>query len=346
MDAAEGRAVRVERVRELLEREHLDALVLRRPQNFAWLTGGADSRVDHVSPFGVADLVITNTDVVVLTSTIEAPRMRSEQTPELEVVEYVWFDGPAETLGRLAFGALGADVPLAGVRDLSDEVAALRRVLDPDAVERLRAVGRDTVEAIDEVAGAVTVGTTEHEAAAALAAACRRRGLASPVLLAAADDRIDAHRHPLPGGATIERRAMLVVSAERGGLYANVTRFVELEEPDREIVRRRAACDGILVRMREEATRPGRTLADAFADCRRFYAEAGFPGEERRHHQGGTTGYGSREVIATPATLDPIVPGQAFAWNPSVTGAKSEETFVLLETGPEVVAASAASAAA
>ncbi len=90
--------------------------------------------------------------------------------------------------------------------------------------------------------------------------------------------------------------------------------------------------------MRVEATRPGRTLAEAFADCRCFYRDVGFPREIDLHHQGGTTGYGSREVIATPGTEDEIRTGQAFAWNPSITGAKAEETFVLTETGPEIVA--------
>jgi Xaa-Pro aminopeptidase len=139
---------------------------------------------------------------------------------------------------------------------------------------------------------------------------------------------------------------MLVASAERGGLYANLTRIVELDDPDPELARRLSASEEILRRMREEATRPGRTLAEAFADCTRFYAEAGFPDEWRLHHQGGTTGYGSREVIATPATPDPIVAGNAFAWNPSITGAKAEETFVLTEQGPEVVAGAVTRAAA
>jgi hypothetical protein len=52
----------------------------------------------------------------------------------------------------------------------------------------------------------------------------------------------------------------------------------------------------------------------------------------------GLSGYTSRELIATPHTGQPIEPGQAFAWNPSVTGANAEETFVLTESGPEVVA--------
>ena len=114
--------------------------------------------------------------------------------------------------------------------------------------------------------------------------------------------------------------------------------MVEFEEPEPEIRRHQAASDEILARMRDEATKPSRSLADAFADCRRFYDEAGFPDEWRLHHQGGMTGYASREVMATPYTDVPIENGQAFSWNPSVTGAKAEETFVLTEDGAEVVA--------
>jgi len=85
------------------------------------------------------------------------------------------------------------------------------------------------------------------------------------------------------------------------------------------------------------STRPGRTLAAAFEDCKRFYAEVGFPDEWRLHHQGGMTGYAAREIIAGTDTFQEIRAGQAFAWNPSITGAKAEETFVLTDDGPEVI---------
>ena len=342
-----SRELRRERLQELLERRGLGAVVLRRAANFAWYTGGGDSRVDQASPLGVADVVVTPAGDSVLTSTIEAPRMRAEQARGFDVIEYTWYDGPEDALRALTRGVrVGADVPLPGATDLSTELDELRSVLDEDAIEQLREVGRDASAALADAAGTVEPGMSELEAAAAIAAACRLRGLSSPVLLAAADERIAHHRHPIPVGATIERRALLVVSAERGGLYANLTRFVDLEEPDRELARRREACEEILGRMREEATRPGRTLADAFADCRRFYADAGYPDEIRLHHQGGTTGYGSRETIATPDTHAEIRAGQAFAWNPSITGAKAEETFVLTASGPELGAGAALGAPA
>ena len=38
-------------------------------------------------------------------------------------------------------------------------------------------------------------------------------------------------------------------------------------------------------------------------------------------------GYEAREITATPTTDQPILMGQAFAWNPSIKGAKSEDTI-------------------
>src|ERR687885_1370010 len=272
-----GQRSRRQRLRELMDRQRLEALLLRRSANFAWYTGGADNRVDHASPLGVADVLFTREGERIFTNNIEAPRMREEQTPGFEVVEHPWYEDEVAAMREVVGdGALGTDFPLDGATDVSDEVAPLRYVLDPDALERYRRIGADAAVAVAEAANSLEPGMSEYEAAGNLAAACRDRGLFSSVLLAAADERLAHYRHPIPQGNTIERRAMLVVSAERGGLYANVTRIVNFEELDKELERRSRACEIILRRMREEATRSGRTLADIFADCQRFYAEEGF----------------------------------------------------------------------
>lgn len=130
---------------------------------------------------------------------------------------------------------------------------------------------------------------------------------------------------------------MLAACVERHGLFVSLTRFVDFEPPSADLAVRAEATDEILRRMRTEATRPGRTLGEAFDDCRRFYAEVGFADEWRLHHQGGMAGYRSREVIARPGDATVIRAGQAFAWNPSITGTKSEETILVIHDGTEVL---------
>src|SRR5215208_2653243 len=324
-------------LRELMDERGLGALLLSRPANFAWYTGGADNRVGHGDPVGVASVLVTTDDAYVLTNNIEAPRMREEQTPEMEVVEHPWHEEPATLLRELTGGAsVGTDFPSTSGPDLSTEISPLRYVLDGDAIENYRDLGEDTVIAVSECAGSVSPDTDELEAAAELSAACLARGMFVPVLLAASEKRLVRHRHPVPHGGPLGKQAMLVVCAERGGLFASVTRMMYFEKPDLQTARRQEACEEVLRRMRE-ATREERTLAQAFEDCRRFYAEAGFPEGWRDHHQGGLTGYASREIIATPGTQQEIREGQAFAWNPSLEGAKAEETFVLGPDGHEIL---------
>src|SRR5699024_11265804 len=69
--------------------------------------------------------------------------------------------------------------------------------------------------------------------------------------------------------------------------------------------------------------------AELFQAAARAYADAGFASEELRHHQGGATGYRSREWIAHPQSRETVQARQAFAWNPTVTGTKVEETMLV-----------------
>jgi Xaa-Pro dipeptidase len=333
-----SRETRDRSLRELMDGHGVGALLLSTPANFAWYTGGADNRVDHGDPVGVASVLVTTDDAYILTNNIEAPRMREEQTPEMEMVEHPWHEESAALLRDLTGGGgVGTDFPSTSGPDLSAEISPLRYVLDEDAIEDYRRLGEDTSVAVSEAADVLSPETDEFEAAAELSAACFRRGMFAPVLLAASEERLVRHRHPVPHGGPLGKQAMLVVCAERGGLFVSLTRMIYFQELDPQTARRQEACEEVLRRMREEATREERTLAQAFEDCRRFYAEAGFPEGWRNHHQGGMTGYASREVIATPGTQQEITEGQAFAWNPSLEGAKAEETFVLGQDGPEML---------
>jgi len=333
-----SRESRNQSLRKLIEERGVGALLLNHPANFAWYTGGADNRVDRGVPAGVASVLITVDNVFIVTDNIEAPRMREEQTPGMEVIEHPWHEDPDSLLRELAGGTgLGMDGPSGHGQDLSEEIAPLRYVLDREAVGAYRRLGEDTVLAMSEVASSLSPDTDEIGVAADLSAAFLERGMYTPVLLAASRERLVRYRHPIPHGGPLGRQAMLVACAERGGLFANLTQMVYFDDPDPETVRRQEACEEILRCMREDASREGRTLAQAFDDCRRFYAEAGFPEGWKHHHQGGMTGYASREIIANPSTQQEIREGQAFAWNPSLEGAKAEDTFILGPNGPELL---------
>jgi len=310
------------------------AVVLRSFGDIAWYTGGVDVRIDRSAPTGSTVVLVSQAGEWVVTDVIEAPRLRDEE-PALrgvEIVEHPWPEPPEDLLRRLAGGGTVAEAGDLGIDDL-------RMVLDQEAIDRYRELGRDLRSAFDDVAGSVTPDISELDVAGRIAAAAWAVGAHAPVLLVAGADRIPRYRHPLPTPAPLGARVMFVACFERGGLFASSTRFVHFAEPDADLARRLAATDEILRRLREEATRSGRTLGEAFADAPKFYAEAGFPDEWRLHHQGGIAGYASREVVATPDDPTVLRPGMAFAWNPSITGAKSEETFVLLEGGSTEVLA-------
>jgi Xaa-Pro aminopeptidase len=164
------------------------------------------------------------------------------------------------------------------------------------------------------------------------------RGIRAPVVLVAADERIGRYRHPIPTSSRFDRYGMAVIGGERGGLIASCTRLFSFGPIGSDLRRRHEAVCKIDAAMIGH-TRPGRTLGEVFAVARQAYAEAGFPDEWKRHHQGGPTGYLAREAKASPDNPTEVLSNQAFAWNPSIAGTKSEDTILVGPGGTEILTA-------
>lgn len=327
---------RLEAIRRVLTERGAPAALLRTRRNFAWATLGGQNHVILADEEGVAGLLVTPTDAVVLTAVNEASRIRDEEIGDLPItVEALpWHDGGAGA--RAAQRIAGAE-PLADAA-LEEDIVGLRCILSGPEAERLAELGRRAVAAIGAAIDGVEPGISEHEAASVVAGRLAAEGIRTPVLLAAADDRIERYRHPIPSAHRVTHRLMLVVVAERWGLHVAMTRFAELEEPDAELSRRQAAVARIHDAM-VAATRPGQTLGAVFAATQAAYAEAGHPDEWKLHHQGGIIGYQGRERIAVPDDQTVVREGMAFAWNPSITGVKAETTMLLTAAGPIVLTA-------
>lgn len=331
-------AHKMAQVESLLDAKGLDALVLKRTSSVAWATCGAPTYVNTASAEGVATLVIRRGERHLITTRIEAPRLDKEE----KLVEQGWsfhvgdwFGGP-DLLAPLTGGRFGADVAMAGAVDLAGDVSSMRSQLLPVEQDRFRDLGRRCAEAMQSAIYSIQPGMSEQELAARLAFEAQSRGAQPIVNLIATDERIFNFRHPLPKDKSLQRYAMLVLCGRRQGLVCSVTRLVHFGPLPGE-VRAKANAVAQIDATFINATRPGVTAGEVFAKAQAAYAATGYADEWQLHHQGGPAAYEPREVVVSPGSQWPVRAGQVFAWNPSITGAKSEDTMLVGEAGNEVL---------
>ncbi len=331
------------RVNDLLEQGGYDAMLIATFANFAWFTCGGDAHVNLAQETGVGALLIRRNRRTLVTNNIERARLLEEELAGQGFGEEIslWVeDALAPAVARIAPGEkIISDVALPGVTACPDDIARLRRSLTSEEVERYRALGADVGQAMGEASTRVEPGMSEHDAAAEVAAQHMRRGIAPIVVLVAADERILKYRHPIPTDNEVKRVVMLVVCGRRHGLIVSASRLVSFDSLSDELRKKHdavARVDAAFI----AATRVGARIGDIFKAGLEAYAAEGFPDEWQLHHQGGPTGYAPRDYRATADIDDAVEPNQAFAWNPSITGTKSEDTIIAMPDGPEIVSAS------
>ena len=320
-----------EKLVEFLRAQKLAGVLIKRNENVAWVTGGAvEVRVLTPGETGVASLLVTaDGRRYYFTTENEAPRLHDEEFGALdfEPVIFPWYaDDTLAAAQKLAGGPLGSDTPGAGLTQVN--LAPLRAALSESEIARYRWLGAETAAATVESLHEVEPGLSEYDLEAITAASLLRRGILPSVYLFAVDDRIYKYKHAVARGKRLKQYAMLNLCSRKWGLAVSITRFVHFGELPGELAARFKSAAQVNAALLD-ATRAGATSAELFRVAQTAYAAEGFPGEERFHHQGGPTGYGEREWVATPNGTEVVVNNQAFAWNPSIRGGKAEDTAIL-----------------
>jgi Xaa-Pro aminopeptidase len=330
---------KIGRLQRLMSAEKLAGVLINRQPNFAWLSCGGRNGIDQSRENGAGSILVTSAGkCFVLANNIEMPRLLEEELSESDfgVVQFAWQEEKArpalsvEKAIAIAGGSVGTE------EEFENRIAACRYSLTPAEIERYRSVCSDAGDALGSLALAVEPGMSEIQVADGLRQELAERELDPVVTLVAADERIGKFRHPVPTEKLWNNSLLIVTCAKRNGLIANLSRMVCMGPVSGELERKTVATAAVHAALLSR-TAAGVSGAELYAAASKAYEEQKFPDEIDLHHQGGAAGYRTRDWVAHPGSSDKVQQNQAFAWNPSITGTKIEDTCIVGDDGIETL---------
>jgi Xaa-Pro dipeptidase len=327
-------------LRNFMKSKGLDGILLSKRETFSWITAGKVDYIYLTSEFGVVDLLITKDKKYCFASQYERFRIMEEELAGLgyEFVEYDWWLADHTEIIKKTTGCkkIGSDWDCPGALNIFDQLKEMRYSLLPEEITRYKQVSLESALALEKTCRQIQSGLTEYEVCANLLKNAMDYGIEAMVALVASDERIFKYRHPIATDKKIARYALVVICGRKYGLVASVSRLVHFGELSKELREKHnkvAWVDAEFI----TNTIPGRKVSDVFKSGMEAYAKVGYENEWKLLHQGGPTGYAVRDYHGTPEVKGVVKVNQAFAWNPSITGTKSEDTFIAKENGFEVI---------
>ncbi|KUK13943.1 MAG: M24 family metallopeptidase [Synergistetes bacterium] len=341
MDRKEEVKIKLDRVRKFLSDNNLSAMLIKKQPNFSWITAGGVNFVGMTTEMGVTSVLVTQKDVFVIANKIESRRMREEEVGEIgfEVLDYEWYENKEMEIAKKVAGNgdIGCDVPLPGAQFVDDRFKRLRYELTEGEIERYKYLGEKLSRIVEEtLMYEVKPGQTEIELAGKVSAKLWKEGIEPTAFMISSDERVRNYRHPISKDKRIERLLMASVNARYKGLYTTITRMVYFGKPPDSL--KKQYQDNVEIECIMIAkTKIGEEMRVPVLAAIEEYEKRGYKDEWKLHHQGGSMGYYPRDIRVTPSTTEKILKNQAFCWNPSISGTKSEDGFIVNEETPIMI---------
>jgi Xaa-Pro aminopeptidase len=347
---ADRRLERQSALRDSLEAEGLDALLVTHLPNIRYLTGFTGSA-------GMLLVAAARTTLVTdFRYAVQAPA-EAAGAAEVEVDQKSVWDRLGKLLGGWPTGTLGVEAHALTVRDAerlsglarhrivptAELVERLRVVKSPEEVAAIRAAASLAQEALAEVLPTVRAGQSEREIGASLEAALRRRGSEwHPFPTIVASGPRSALPHARTSGREIGRGEWLLLDfgAQVDGYCADLTRTVIVGKRADE--RQRTVHELVRTAQRRalEHMRAGMTGREADALAREVIAARGF-GDAFGHSLGHGLGLEVHEAPRLAPTADAPLPPHAVVtvepgvYLPGWGGVRLEDDVYLAPKGPE-----------
>lgn len=316
----------------------LDGIIISKAVNWAWITAGRNDRIIYSSADSEINLLITkDLKKYCISANVESPRLLKEDLGDLgyESIFFPWYEFDARNIIIQKFirgKKFASDSFIENTEKLSDEFYLLRYPMIDSEINRYRLLGELSRLAVEETATEVEKGMTEQQIAASVQCKISKNGIFADVLMVGSDERIFEFRHPLTTEKKVNKYVMILINATKGGLCVALTRLVHLGPLPQEIKIKMDKVTEIEAKIAVNCT-PDKTMEDITKVLINSYKEAGYPDEWKKHYQGGPIGYGIREYGYDwfPGSTKKFYNKQAFNWNPTITGTKSEDTFLYID---------------
>jgi len=332
---------RINKLKEIILKNRSKTLLLSKTDNFSWLTFGARGHITLDMNESVASILITPNKPYFLVDNIEKKRLFEEEVPEelhdyFEIIVYDWWEGEYTALNKIASpDHLISDTGRYGTKNVYEEISPMRYILSEIEIDNYRKLGSTCDRILYEEMQVITPEMTELKIQGKIYSRLASEEIEPLLTIVFGDESSNLYRHNLSREVSVGRKVFISVCARKKGLILSTTRSVLFENDEKIINQHRNNCyvDSVAI----SGSRPGRQLGDVFKDMISAYKKVGRNNEWKLHHQGGLAGYNSREIKATPNNEYELKENNAVAWNPTITGTKSEDTAIIGKNDIDII---------